>query len=44
MAPERAAPEAVADTGPALGDTALDVPQSDKDREIKRLRAEVQRL
>ena len=42
--PKRAAPEAVADAGPAHGDTVPDVAQADKDREIERLRAEIQRL
>ena len=42
--PKRAAPEAAADIGPAHGDTVPDVPQSDKKREIERLRTEIQRL
>ena len=42
--PKRAAPEATADIGPTHGDTVLDVPQFDKDREIERLRIQIQRL
>ena len=41
---ERAAPEAATDVGPAHDDTVSDIAQTDKDREIERLRAEIQRL
>ena len=41
---ERAAPEAATDVGPAHGGIVPDVAQTDKDREIERLRAEIQRL
>ena len=42
--PKRAAPEAVADVSLTHGDRVSDVTQSDKDREIERLRAEIQML
>ena len=38
---ERATPEAATDVGPAHGGTIPDVAQTDKDREIERLRAEI---
>ena len=41
---KRAALEAAADIGPAHGDTVPDVTQSNKDREIERLRTKIQRL
>ena len=41
---KRAAPETAADIGPAHGDIVPDVTQSDKDKEIERLRIEIQRL
>ena len=44
MAPERAALEAVVDTGSAHGEAEQDATQSKKDREIERLKLEIQRL
>ena len=41
---KRAALEAVVYVSPIHGDTVLDVTQSDKNREIERLRIEIQRL
>ena len=42
--PRRAAPEAVADIGSAHGETEQDAVQLEKDREIERLKLEIQRL
>ena len=44
MAPKRAAPEAVAYIGSAYGEAEQDATQSEKDREIERLKLEIQRL